>query len=54
MVDITDINKSLKVSIETVVKNAEIVTFVLDHLKTKNMCRNVVKKLSDLLRYVLD
>ena len=35
MVDSMDVCKSLNVSIQTVMKNPEIVKFVLDHLKTK-------------------
>ena len=54
MVDIMDIHKSLNISIVTVMKNTEIIKFVLDHLKTKKMCRHAVKKLPYLLRYVPD
>ena len=34
MVDIMDIYKSLNISIETVMKNPEMLKFVPDHLKT--------------------
>ena len=54
MVDIMDIHKSLNISIVTVMKSTEIIKFVLDHLKTKKMCRHAVKKLPYLLRYVPD
>ena len=35
-------------------KNPEMLEFVSDHLKTRKMCKNVVKKLLYLLRYVPD
>ena len=35
-------------------KNPKMLTFVPDHLQTKKMCKHAVKKLSYLLRYVLD
>ena len=40
-----DIYKSLNISIVTVIKNPEILKFVLDHLKSKKMCKHAVKKL---------
>ena len=43
-----DIYKSLNISIVTVIKNPEILKFVLDHLKSKKMCKHAVKKLPDL------
>ena len=43
MVDSMDICKSLKISIGTVMKNPEMLKFVLDHLKTKKMCKHGVK-----------
>ena len=36
--------KSVKVSIGKVMKNAEMLTFVHDHLKTKKLCKHKVKK----------
>ena len=33
-------------------KNPEMLKFVPDHLKTKKICKNAVKKLAFLLRYV--
>ena len=45
------INKSLNVSIGTVMKNPEMLKFVPDHLKTKKLCKHAVKKLLYLLRY---
>ena len=40
-----DIYKSLNISIVTVIKNPEILKFVLDYLKSQKMCKYVVKKL---------
>ena len=46
MVDVMDdYNKSLNISIGAVMKNPEILKFVLDHLKTKKMCKHAVKRL---------
>ena len=45
MVDSVDIYKSLNNNIGAVMKNPEMLKCVLDHLKTKNMCRHAVKKL---------
>ena len=42
MVDIMD--KSLNISIRTVMKNPEMLKFVPHHLKTKKMCKDTVKK----------
>ena len=33
-------------------KNPEMLIFVPDHLKTKNICENVVTQLPYLLRYI--
>ena len=49
-----DIYNSTKVSIETVMKNPELLKFVPDHLQTKKMCKHPVKKLHFQLRYVND
>ena len=35
--------KYLNISIGTVMKNPEVLTFVPDHLKTKKMCKHAVK-----------
>ena len=35
-------------------KNPEMLNFVSDHLKTKQICNHVVKKIPYLLRYVPD
>ena len=52
MVDVEysmDIYNSLKISIGTAMKNAELLKFVPDHLKTEKLCQYVVKKLPYLL-----
>ena len=49
-----NVYKSLNISIGTVMKNPEMLKFVSDHLKTKNMCKHAIKKLPYLLRYVPD
>ena len=54
MDDSMDIYKSLNINIGTAVKNPEILKFLPDHLKTKKMCKDAVKKLPYLLRYVPD
>ena len=46
--------KSEIIAIGTVLKNPEMLKFVFDHFKTKNMCKHAVKKIRHLLRYVLD
>ena len=43
MIDIMDIYKSLNINIGTVMRNPEMLKFVLDHLKSKNMCKHAVK-----------
>ena len=40
-----DTYKSVKVSIEIVMRNPEMLKFVPDHLKTKKLCKHAVKKL---------
>ena len=44
MVGIMDVFDSADISIGTVIKNPEILKFIPDHLKTKNMCKRAVKK----------
>ena len=53
-VDSMDNYKSLNINIGTVIKTSEMLKFVSDHLKTKKMCKHLVKKLPYLLRYVPD
>ena len=53
MVDIeysTDIYKSAKISIGTVMRNPEILKFAPDYLKTKKICKPAVKKLPYLIK----
>ena len=37
--------KTLTISIGIIIKNPEMLKFIPDHLKTKNMCKNAVKNL---------
>ena len=46
--------KTLKISIAAVIKNQGMIRFPPDYLKTKNICKQVVKKLPFLIRYVPD
>ena len=46
--------KSLKSSIEAIIKNPEMLRFFTDYFKTKMMGKNVVKKLLFVVRYVRD
>ena len=39
-----EIYKSVKINIETVMKNLEMLKFVPDHLKTKKKCKHTLKK----------
>ena len=48
----TDNYKSLKISIGTVIKNPEMIRFIPYHHKTKSMCKNAVRKLPFVTRYV--
>ena len=47
-------SKTLKISVGTITKNLEMLTFIPDHLNTKNMCKNAVKKLPFVIKYVPD
>ena len=38
------IYKSVKISIATVMKNPEMLKFIPGHIKTKQMCKQAVKK----------
>ena len=46
--------KTLKISIGTIIKNLEMLKFVPDHLKTKKMCKNAIKKLPFVTWHILD
>ena len=50
----TDNYKSSKISTGTVIHNLEMLKFVPDHLKTKEMCKHAVEKLPFVIRYVPD
>ena len=54
MVIIMVVCRSLNISIEMLIINPEISKIVLDHLKTKKMCKHAVKKLFYVIRYVSD
>ena len=43
-----DVYNSLNISIGTVMENPEMIKFVPDHLKTKNICEHAAKKLPHL------
>ena len=45
-----DTYKSLNISIGTVMKNPEMLTFVSDHLKTKKLWKHPVRKLPYVLK----
>ena len=45
---------NLQKSIETLMKNPEMLKFVRNHLKTKKMGKNAVKKMPFVIRYVPD
>ena len=47
-------HNSSKISIGAVIKNPEMLKFVPDYLKIKQMCNLAVKKLSFIIRYVSD
>ena len=47
----TDNYNSSKISIGAVIKNPEILKFVPDYLKTKQLCNCAVKKLPFVIRY---
>ena len=44
MVHVMEVYKTLNISIGTVMKNPEMLKFVPDYLKTKQMCKHAVKK----------
>ena len=46
--------KSPKISIGGIMKNPELLTFVPHRLKTKKICKHVVKNLLFVIRYVPD
>lgn len=46
--------KYLKISIRALMKNSEMLKFILGYFKTKKMCNYAVKKLFFAVRYVPD
>ena len=52
MVGSMNIYKYLNINVGTVLKIQEMLKFVSDHLKTREMCKHVVKKLPSLSKYV--
>ena len=49
-----DIYKSLNINIGIVMRFPEMLIFVPDHVQTNKMCKNAVKKLPSVIRYVPD
>ena len=45
-------SKTLKISIGAIMKDLEMIRLVSDHLKTKRMCKQIVKKLLFLIKYI--
>ena len=54
MVDSKNVYKSLNINIGTVMKNPQMLKFVLVCLKTIKVCQHAEKKLPCLLRHVPD
>ena len=50
----SDNYKSLEVSFRVIIKNPKMLRFVAYYLKTKIICKNAVKKLPFVMRYVPD
>ena len=46
--------KDFKISIEAILKNPEMLKLIPDHLKTKKMCKNTVKKSALEIMHVPD
>ena len=47
-------NYNFRTCIEAIIKNPEMLTFTLDHIKTKKVCKNAAKKLLFIIMYVPD
>ena len=54
MVDSMDIYRSLNINIGTVMRNTEMLKFVSDHLKTKQMCNKAILENGGTLKPVSD
>ena len=50
----TDNCKPLKTNIGAKIINPQMLKFIPDHLKTKKMCKDTVKKLPLVIRFVPD
>ena len=50
----SDNYRTLKISIGVIIKDPKMLRFAPDHLKTKTMCKNTVKKLPFIIKYVPD
>ena len=46
--------KTPKISIAAIMKNSEMLKFVPNHLKSKKLCKDAVKKLPFLITYIPD
>ena len=46
--------ETLNISIETIIGNSEMLRFVPHHLKTRKICKSVVKKLPFVVKFVPD
>ena len=54
MVDGMCIHKPINTNIGTLIKNPEMLKFIPNHLKTKQLCNYAIKKLPFVIRYVPD
>ena len=50
----TDDYRSQKISIRAIIKTPEMLPFISDHLKTREICKHDVKTLPFVIRYVSD
>ena len=50
----TEDYKTPKLNIAAIMKKSEMLKFVPNHLKTKKLCKDAVKKLPFVITYILD
>ena len=50
----SDNYKTLKISIEAIIKNPEMLNFIPSFFKIKNMCKSAVKTLLLIIMYIPD
>ena len=50
----TEDYKTPKINIAAIMKKSEMLKFVPNHLKTKKLCKDAVKKLPFVITYILD